>query len=36
MLVRMIVNDRHNKEELARLAELQKQTVIEEIDNAAY
>ena len=36
MLVRMIVNDRHNQAELARLAELQKQTIIEEIDNAAY
>lgn len=36
MLVRMMVNDRNNKDELARLTELQKQTVIQELDNVAY
>jgi len=36
VLVRMMVNDRNNKEELARLTELQKQTVMQEVDHAAY
>jgi uncharacterized membrane protein len=36
ILVRMIVNDRNNPEEMQRLSELQKQTVIQELDNTTY
>lgn len=36
MLIRMLVNDRNDKDEVARLGEYQKQTVMETIETAAY
>ncbi len=36
MLIRMLVNDRNDKEELVRLTEFQKQTVIQIVDTEVY
>ena len=36
VLIRMMVNDRNSKEELARLTEFQQQTVMQDIDGVAY